>query len=201
VHDTLVDGDTGWIDVTTELGMRRFPEVDAQTTRHWDTWQKIDGIWYPVPPDRTAQFPRSPALRDGAAEAIIRDRVAAAWAARSSREWSDLYEYAQPAFRDVVLAEEFGDALDQILFLEQKLNWVDAANGEAKVFVSYLVKTADPNMTKIEPHWAHLVEYWSLIDGEWYWTVPMPGEVDEQTEPAPAAAPAPIGPMVRPGTS
>jgi hypothetical protein len=164
VLDTAADGDFGWVELKTSLGMRRFPEMPARDTHRWQKWRKKAGTWSPVPTDQAGEFPAAPVKRDGASEQQLLERFGEAWQVRVAGDWTSLYEMVDPRDR-----ADSGKPVELPLkYISHDVLWVEVIGDRGRVQVAYLHKLDDPNLSKMEPQNLIVTENWIRIEGIWY---------------------------------
>ena len=188
VGPAQIERHMGWVQMTSGVSMRRFEGSPVRSATRWELWEQVDKVWYPVTPDRLGEFPRVPSERDLEAEKVATKQFMASWEARKAADWEALYFMTSPTFREFVAEGDFASSLDLAIFVDVKLNWVEVVGDTARMYVQYSVKPNDPSMTKLQPHWAHLIEVWTRVDGRWYWDVPVNPVADAEGE-EPSAAP------------
>lgn len=164
----ITDGEMGWVEVSATTGVRRFPEMPSRESQRWEKWKVVLDEWYPIPPTDVTFYPESPALRDAAAEARLRERFLQAWEARRTLDWDRLYELSDPRTRPAERGPT--PTLDEVPheFLSYKIFWVEAIGDRGKVRVQYEYRLTDPNLTKMPPQFTVVSDRWERVDGEWY---------------------------------
>lgn len=164
----------GWVEVDSQMAMRKFPDLPPRSAKQWEIWQVIDGEWYPVPPEMRESFPAPPIVRDAEAEQSLLQRHDALWRLRQADEWAAIYEFLAPDNREEVEKERFVSFQEMLHkdrpreLLKYEIAWIEVIDKRGRICVQYQTKIVDPNMTKAPPKWEPTIEQWSLHDGEWY---------------------------------
>lgn len=161
-------GDLGWAELDTKMGVRRFPTAPIRDIQRWETWHRLDGTWYPIPRGADDQYPVAPSRRDADAEAALRARFAEAWKARKSADWKALFQMIEPQDRAQTDETSFALVQNKIKFLDADVEWVQVVGSAGVVRVDYKHRFNDPSLTKMTPRNLVVNEDWVLIDGTWY---------------------------------
>lgn len=179
IHDwsitgpALVDGEFGWVEVSTDQSMRNIDVPGRKNTR-WQIWHVGGGDWRPIPGKFAEHMPITPALRDRPSEDELRKRLQITWAARVADNWGVVFDAAHPDARKsgLIQIDRFEDEMSIADYLDYEIKWVEVRDGKfARSRIEYRYKVDDPSMRKAPPMTNSLVEYWVKVDGEWYWDV------------------------------
>jgi hypothetical protein len=170
LEDVAVAGDLGWVKVDYTIQSAVFPDVPARDVQGWDIWQQRDGQWYPIlkkaQRKRLPQLP--PHMRPAEEEALLAQRANELWSAKEKEDWTLIYPYLEPAFRDKVSEEEFQKSNALSAYLSHTLEWVEVIGDRGRVKVVYTHTPNAPALTKLEPEPDVMIEQWVKVDGQWY---------------------------------
>lgn len=162
------DRDMGWVELTHRSSVRRFPEVPPRETRTWEKWALIDGDWYPVPAQFSSSYPEAPAIRDAAAEAVLRERFEESWAARQAHDADAFLSFFDPRDRDRIDRKNFVESLTTYLWISSEVAWVEAVADRGRVSVVITRRPNDPSLAKMAPIATRHPERWVRYEGQWY---------------------------------
>ena len=186
VHDTQVDGDLGWVDVSYRYTPKGYEGLTPTEFRGWEVWHKENGVWRPLySPQRNAAPRLPPLLRSQVEETILAKRIEQFWAAREAQDWSTVYQLLEPAYRARVSAQEFQEKRAKYLYSSHRLVWTEVqkeqGNGRGKVI--FTRKLNDLHLSKMDPMDTVTIEEWVKVDDEWFRRVVAPPEAPvNQTE-------------------
>jgi hypothetical protein len=168
------DGDLAWVYVTFEWVFSHYPNASPRPGYAWQPWRYADG-WHPVPLLERDQWPfRPPKLRLIAEEAVLKERAIGLWRAKTEEDWTSVYTYMPPWFRDRVPLEKYLGNKALYVYSSPKVEWVEAQGDQGRVKIAVATRHNDPAATKMKPHTDHLVESWIRVEGIWYLKVALP---------------------------
>lgn len=162
------DGDMGWVEVTYNSLVRRFPDVPPRDATMWQRWHRVDGTWYPVHPRDLDKYPEPPTRRDAAQEARLRARFLESFECRKTRNWKHMWELFDPRDRTDSQPDDVAELEAINEYRSCDVKWVEAINNQGRVRVVYERKVADPNLSRLKPMFNEEMEKWVLFEGEWY---------------------------------
>jgi len=85
-----------------------------------------------------------------------------------------------PQVRDQVPRDQFAEAESQLIYLSHEILWVEVIDTSGRVRAAITHRPDDPNLTKMPPSTVYINERWVLVDGYWYFAVPVPADRSEQ---------------------
>ena len=166
--DIEFSGDLAWVHVNYEFTLPRYPMMPPRTFETWQLWRYQDG-WYPIPVAERDRWPTlPPKLRPAAEEAALTKRAAGLWQAKVDQDWKRVYGYLLPGFRARIPLDEFLKSKARFIYIEPRVEWVEASGNEARVSIAYLAKLNDPAVSKMKPEEQRAIEPWVKVDGDWY---------------------------------
>ncbi len=166
--ESVSDGEFGWVEVTCQTAMRRFPDLPPREVSRWEKWRRVDGVWFPVPADQLESYPTAPAERDLPEEARLRQRFEESWAVRLAQDWQALYEMCDPAdLPDDPEARSVPKYLP-LQFLEYELLWLEVIGDHGSIRLIMTHRIDDPSLSKLPPQRLVMTEQWVKRDGQWY---------------------------------
>jgi hypothetical protein len=169
VHENI-----GWIEVRAVGRVVRFPDTPRQNLNRWDTWQLIDGEWYPVMGEARGNMPEPPSKRNAEEEGWLSKRFQEYWEARRTANYPILYEYLNPADRQAIKYDHFAETEAWFKFLDCRVAWTEVIGERGRVGIYYTARTSDPHLSKTAPVTKFIVESWVKSDGLWFRDVEAP---------------------------
>ncbi len=177
------EGELGWVRILYTGKPAGIPQASPRTTEIWQVWEKIDGEWFPVQPNRAKEAPRKPpSLRPAAEEAELTIRADELWGAKEKQQWGVIYDLLDPEFRKNTSKEEFLGMKALYLYLGHKIEWAEVTGDRGKVKILYSIKPADPYLAKLDPQEETLLEDWVKIEDKWYRLTPTEGVSEAKPE-------------------
>ena len=168
VVDVQTEKERGWAFIRYASQLPRFPDAAPRATQTWQKWVRIDGAWYPVPPTELEIHPNAPAMRDAGEELRLKTRIHFAFEARQNKDWHALYLLSDPRDHDRYSEESFIRAESLVEYLSCRIDWAEVIGNRGRARVGYEHRLADPNLTKLPLQTLHVIEPWTLHEGEWY---------------------------------
>lgn len=168
IRDVEESGELGWVNLSTQVGVRRFPSAPVRDVQRWETWRRLEGGWLPIARGSEEQYPIAPSRRDAEAEKALRTRYEESWRARRDADWKALYALVDPNDRGTVDEVSFAESMDRLRFLETTVQWVQVVGNEGVIRVDYRHRFNDPNLTKMVPRNLALNEEWVRVEGTWF---------------------------------
>jgi len=109
-------------------------------------------------------------------QAVLLERAEARWRALVERDWDTAYQYASPAYRDVISQSMYRWKFSYMV--EWELTSVDFVHYDARAAVASVaigvmsrpVKQTSAASVAIGTVPTRVVEQWILVDGEWWYS-------------------------------
>ena len=73
-----------------------------------------------------------------------------------------------PEYRARIPLEEFLKSKARYLYINPRVEWVEATGSEARASIAFLFKINDPTVSKMPPKELKVIEPWVKVDGNWY---------------------------------
>ncbi len=161
-------GDLAWVHVKVDWMLPRYAYAGSRPVAMWHLWRNIGG-WHPIPLDERDKWPiLPPRLRPAAEEAVLKQRVTGLWQAKAAQDWSSVYTYLPPWFRERTSLEKFLGSKARFLYLSPEVQWVEVNGNDARALIAVGYKLNDPATTKMPSHMDKPIESWIKVDGVWY---------------------------------
>lgn len=171
--DVEIADNVGWVELRTQTALARFADIPARSISRRETWICEAGRWRPCTPEESNGLPQAPSLRSADAESALRERFLAYGRARVAGDHKALYECISPADRLRLPFAEFAESEAVLRILAAEPDWVEVIGDVGRVRVSYLVASADPSLSKLNPRCVQVTEQWREEEATWFRVVPM----------------------------
>jgi hypothetical protein len=168
VKSIEIDGELGWVDVTNDVAVRKMMGEKPRTVTTIEKWLLTDGQWMPVIKEQFDAYPGKPSERSASEEARLRERFELAASLREKADWPAVFEFVEPADREMIPFDSWEHSVDAITVLSHETLWVEAIEHRGRVRAKYRQKINDPNLTKLQPEDFLIIERWIAVDGQWY---------------------------------
>lgn len=169
VERAAVEGAIGWVKVNYRVRPKEYPAVPAQEVTNWRVWQRVDGVWHPVPQAKLHNFPQLPPQeRPAEEEARLARHSHAFWEAKETQHWDAVLQYMEPNVREEITKQESVEREALYKYLGHELKWVEVIGDQGRVKVHFTYILNDSTLRKLHPQQKAVVEHWVKIDDRWY---------------------------------
>jgi hypothetical protein len=113
-------------------------------------------------------------------EAILRDRVAAFWAAKATGDWETAETYIDPERRPELRAylKRLGASPQFATFETIRVRALNMSGDQAQVVVEYTIKWLDPALAGAPIMGRESKEAWRKRSGQWYLVMETPSPAE-----------------------
>jgi hypothetical protein len=168
IGEITIDKDMAWIALVYTVEARQYPGIPPREITTFDIWTRRED-WRPVPRAILNEYPRRPPhARPAEEEARLIARVDASWQARQKQDWTAVYGFLEPGYRQNVSLEEFLLRRAKLIYESHQVVWAEVTEDRARAKVVFTHRLNDPSVSKMTPRESTDVEDWIKIDGEWY---------------------------------
>lgn len=163
-----IDDSLGWVHAASMVRHRKFPRIPPRKIERWETWRLIDSKWFICTAQEAPEYPAAPSLRDPAAERQLRPLIDAYMEDRRTGRIEALYARLNPRTRERLSLDNFSEKSRALVTLSVDAVWIEVIGHRARVKLLYVVRSADPHLSKAPSRKLAVIESWSREAGNWY---------------------------------